>query len=81
MVCAECDAKGLWKMDRSSENNRANQKNQNNPEFWKVRGYPDRPKDWKEQSSKSSSSMSKEAQDYRSRQLNSNNQAYYNSRK
>nr|CAI5834898.1 unnamed protein product [Callosobruchus analis] len=34
-------------MDRSSENNRANQKNKNNAEFWKVRGYPDRPKDWK----------------------------------
>nr|CAH7713771.1 unnamed protein product [Callosobruchus chinensis] len=34
-------------MDRSMENNRANQKNKNNPEFWKVRGYQDRPKDWK----------------------------------
>ncbi|CAH1998983.1 unnamed protein product [Acanthoscelides obtectus] len=64
-------------MDKKCQDNRASQKNSNNPEYWKVRGYQDRPKDWKDQSSKSFSSMSKDAQDYRSRQMNPNNQAYY----
>ncbi len=32
---------------RESRDNRANQLNRNNDAFWKARGYPERPADWR----------------------------------
>ncbi|KAJ8925871.1 hypothetical protein NQ315_009723 [Exocentrus adspersus] len=65
-------------MKKQDEDNRANQRNPNNPSYWKSRDM-EKPKDWQAQA-KGSSSMSKEEQDNRSRQKNPNNPAYYDSR-
>ncbi|XP_057658169.1 uncharacterized protein LOC130895066 [Diorhabda carinulata] len=65
-------------MDKKALDNKANQKNYNNDAYWKTRGHSAKPNNWNQPSK---STMSKQDQDYRSKQLNPNNKAYYDSRK
>ncbi len=61
--------------------NHSDQMNPNNDAYWESRGYDDRPDDWEDQASSSSSStMFQEYDDNRANQLNSNNDAYWQSR-
>ncbi|XP_044748901.1 uncharacterized protein LOC123309732 isoform X2 [Coccinella septempunctata] len=60
------------------ENQNSNHTNPNNNSYWKIRGYPQKPENWQDLSKKTT--LSKESQDNRSRQMNPNNDAYYKSR-
>lgn len=68
---------------KKNDNNRANQLNPNNINYWRSRGYSCRPENWNEiynQEQQNKYRPQKHDLDNRSNQLNPNNIAYISSR-